>query len=148
MSIKEKRIIATTISNLLIFAVYFVIILRMYQDGRFDGEDAARLVGQSVLILIGAQIVANIVVSIVVAIIHAIATREEEPDITDERDKLIELRALRLSFILFASSFAGAIASLALGASYFFAFQVMLVAGAVSDVIGNVFRLYLYRRGF
>ncbi len=148
MSVKEKRIIATLISNLLVFAVYFVIVLRMYQDGRFDGEDGARLVGQSILILIGAQIVANIIVSIIVAIIHAISTREEEPDITDERDKLIELRALRLSFLLFGGTFAGAIASLALGSTYFFAFQVMIVAGAVSDVVGQAYRLRLYRRGF
>ena len=148
MSIKEKRIIGTLISNVLIFAAYLIIIIGMYQDGRFDGDDAARLVGQSILILIGAQIIGNIIVSIAVAIIHAIATREQEPDITDERDKLIELRALRLSFLLFGMTFVGGIAALAFGSTYFVAFQVLIAAGAISDVIGNLFRLRLYRRGF
>lgn len=149
MSRQETRIVTSMIANSAIFIVYFVIVLGMYQDGRFDGDDAARLVGQSVLILIGAQIVGNIVVAILVAIGRAIVTgKEEEPDITDERDKLIELRALRLSFILFGAAFVGTVTALALGVTYFTAFQMIIVSLAIADFIGNILRLVRYRRGF
>lgn len=149
MSKQETRIATGMVTNTAIFIVYFLIIIGMHQDGRFDGDDAARLVGQSVLILIGAQIVGNIVVAIIVAIGRAIVTgKEEEPDITDERDKLIELRALRLTFFLFGAAFVGTVTALALGATLFTAFQMIIVALAASDFIGNALRLVLYRRGF
>lgn len=145
MSLKEWRIAASMVTNAVIFVAFAIIIYGMYQDGRFDGEAASRLVGQSVLILIGVQIAGSIIANILVTIFHAIVTREEERDITDERDRIIELKGLRLSFLLFGVSFAAAIAALALGSTYFTAFMVMLVAGAVSDVAGNLWRLRLYR---
>ena len=149
MSKQETRIATGMVTNTIIFIAYFLIIIGMYQDGRFDGDDAARLVGQSVLILIGAQIVGNIVVAILVAIGRAMVTgKDEEPDITDERDKLIELRALRLTFFLFGAAFVGTATALALGATLFTAFLMIIVALAGSDFIGNILRLVLYRRGF
>lgn len=149
MSKQETRIATGMVTNTIIFIAYFLIIIGMYQDGRFDGDDAARLVGQSVLILIGAQIVGNILVAILVAIGRAMVNgKDEEPDITDERDKLIELRALRLTFFLFGAAFVGTATALALGATLFTAFLMIIVALAGSDFIGNILRLVLYRRGF
>jgi len=149
MSKQELRIATGSVTNTVIFIVFLIIIIGLYQDGRFDGDGAGRLVGQSVLILIGAQIVGNIVVAILTAISRAIITgEEEEPDITDERDKLIELRALRLTFILFGVAFVGTAVALSLGAALFTAFLMIIIAFAVSDLVGNALRLVLYRRGF
>ncbi len=148
MSLKETRLIATIVTNLAIFAAYFIIVLGMQADGRFDGEGATKLIGQSVLILIGAQIVATIIIQILATIFHAIVTRGEEPDITDERDKLIELRALRVSFILTGVGILGAMAAMAWGSSVFVTFQIIIAAMTVADFIGNATRLRFYRRGF
>jgi hypothetical protein len=148
MSVQERRVVVSLVANLLVFAVFFVIVLGMYQDGRFDGEDASRLIGQAILWLIGAEIVANIAGSILLAIGHAIATGEEEPDVTDERDKLIELRALRISFYLFGAAFVGVAVAMALGASFVVAFLAMMASLAIADAVGNLVRLWRYRRGF
>jgi hypothetical protein len=148
MSLKETRLVATLVTNLAIFAAYFIIVLGMQADGRFDGEDATRLIGQAVLILIGAQIVATVIIQILATIFHAIATRGQEPDITDERDKLIELRALRVAFIVTGVGILGAMTAMALGSTVFVTFQIIIAAMTVGDFIGNATRLRLYRRGF
>lgn len=148
MSLKETRLIATMVTNLAIFAAYFIVVLGMNADGRFDGEDATKLIGQSVLILIGAQILATIVIQILATVFHAIATRGQERDIIDERDKLIELRALRVSFILTGVGILGAMTAMALGSTVFVTFMIIIAAMTVGDFIGNATRLRLYRRGF
>ena len=148
MSVQEKRVLVSLVSNVLVFGVFFAIILGMYHDGRFDGEDAGRVIGQAILWLIGAQILAHIVGHILFAIGSAVATGEEEPDITDERDKLIELRALRISFYLFGAAFLGVVVAMALGTSFVVAFLSINSALAIADALGNIVRLRLYRRGF
>jgi MFS family permease len=149
MSAQERRSLISLVSNVLIFGIFFAIILGQYQDGRFDGEDASRLIGQAVLWLIGAQIVAAIVGAILLAIITAVVTgRNPEPDVTDERDKLIELRALRVSFYLFGAAFVGVILAMALGTTFVVAFLAIIISLAVADAFGNVVRIWLYRRGF
>ena len=148
MSLKEARIAVTLVTTLATCAVYFFIVLGMQADGRFDGEDATRLIAQAILILIGAQILATIIAQIVATIGHAIATRGEEPDITDERDKLIELRALRVSFIITGVGIVGALVAMATGSTVFATFQIIIASMTVGDLVGNVTRLRLYRRGF
>jgi hypothetical protein len=135
--------------NLAVFIAYFIIITGMHADGRFDGDDAAQLVGRALLYLIGVQIGATILAHIIAAIIHAIATRSEEPDIIDERDRGIELRALRVSFIVFGVGFVVTLGAMAFtSTTMFFAFQYLVAAMTLGDLLGNFTRLRLYRRGF
>lgn len=149
MSAQERRSVVSLISNVLVFGIFFVIIINQYQDGRFDGEDAGRLIGQAVLWLIGAQIVAAIVGAIAAATITAIVTgRNPEPDVTDERDRLIELRALRISFYVFGAAFVGVIVAMSLGTTLVVAFLAVILSLAIADALGNVARIWLYRRGF
>lgn len=148
MSLKESRILVTIIATLAIFAAYQIIILGRYEDGRFDGEDGLRLIGQAILILIGVQVAGTIIAQIVATIIHAIVTRQEEPDFDDERDKLIELRALRVSFILVGVGIVGTMVAMATGTAVFWVFNLIIIAMIAGDIVGNVVRLRLYRRGF
>lgn len=148
MSLKETRILVTLISTATVFAIYQIVVLGLEADGRFAGDDGTERIAQAILILIGVQIAATIVAQIVASIVHAVATGQEEPDITDERDKLIELRALRISFFIVGVGIVGTLAAMALGTEIFWVFNLIIIAMTVGDIVGNGIRLTLYRRGF
>ena len=121
----------------------------MFQEGRFDGPGASSLVGKSSFVLIGASIVVSIVVQIVFAIIHAIATRENERFTSDERDKLIELKAMQIILITFSVGFLASMGVLALEMLLpYMVFLLIILSMFVANIIGDLAKLFLYRRGF
>ena len=149
MSYQEKKVAVSLISALIVFALYAFYMFGMFQEGRFDGPGASSLVGKSSFVLIGASIVVSIVVQIVFAIIHAIATREYERFMTDERDKLIELKAMQITLITFSVGFLASMGVLALEmlVSYM-VFLLIIFSMFVANVVGDIPKLLLYRRGF
>ncbi len=93
----------------------------------------------------------SIFTHIVAAIVYAIKTGEEDPkidDTEDERDKLIDLRGTRITYIV--SSFGVFLSMLAfvLGQPPLVMFSLLIFFGIFAQVIGDISRLVLYRRGF
>jgi hypothetical protein len=149
MSYHEKRSVASIVSTLLVFGTYYAAMIWMYQDGRFEGPDAASLIGLSILILIACAIAFNIVVTILFSIVFAIAEGDSHPSfVVDERDKLIELKGLRISAYLVGAGFVLSMAALALGQPVFLVFNFIVSSFAFGDVISNIAKLRMYRRGF
>ncbi len=149
MSQQERRVAASLISALIVFAAYAIIMFGMYQEGRFAGSGAASLVGKSTIALIVASIVASIVLQILFAIGHAVATREHERMVTDERDKLIELKAMQISYLAFSVGFLISMIVLALeGATAPMVLLIIVVSMFAASVVGDLVKLALYRRGF
>lgn len=98
--------------------------------------------------MIGIGILVRIGVQIVFSIGHAIATREDEDMVTDERDKLIELKAMQIAFVSFSVGFLALMGILAM--SMLVPYMVILLTIACmygASVIGDVAKLALYRRG-
>ncbi len=115
----------------------------------FDSATVFQFWGQAVLILIGVQIVLVIVGQIVLAIIHTIAAKKDDiPTFEDERDKLIELKAMRSTFIVFGVGFILSMIILAVGGQPISAPVIMLVGMMAADIMGNLSKLYFYRRGY
>ena len=149
MSYQEKRVAASLISALIVFALYAVYMFGLHQDGRFTDPDASALVGKSAFVLIGVSIVVSIVVQIGVTILHAIVTRECERSMTDERDKLIELRAMKITLIAFSIGYLASMGVLALEMLLpYMVFVLILLSMYVANVLGDISKLFLYRRGF
>ena len=150
MSRRELGIVATVVSSLVVYGLYLVIVFGMYQEGRFDTADATSLVGKAILLLMLAQIVAYIVTQIVVSAVSYAGAREEGPDrpFVDERDKEIELRENRVSFIVVTVGFISSMVVLALGGSTLLVFNLFILALTLGDVFGKLRKLYLDRRGF
>ena len=94
------------------------------------------------------SIVAKIIIYILFSIVNMIATREEEPSITDERDKLIELKATRNSLYVFGAGFLVAMGSLVMEMPPSAMFIILICAGIVSEMISDLSQFYFYRRGF
>ncbi len=149
MSYQEKNSFVVLISSILIYGVYYFIVSRMYFEGRFEGAEGLSLLGKSVLGLMLGGIVVIIIISILAAILHAMITGEENPSqIVDERDKMIELRALRVAYYVFGGGFVLSMVALALGWEVFLVFNLILLGCFVAGIAEALTQIILYRRGF
>lgn len=147
MDIKEKRIFISLIGSVLILGFYAYYVYSRYIAGNLDILNDFRFWGKSFLILIPVAIVTQIIIQIIFAIyVHATSKEEIDP-VEDERDKLIELKAIKISHYLFIVGFMLAMGSLALGSQPWIMFVVLISSGFIASVVNEIARLYFYRRG-
>ncbi len=144
---KEKQIVVTLINTLIIFGCY-----TFYVYTRYLANDAGLLNdnafwGRTFLIFIPVAIVAQIVLHIIFGIINGIITREQMTDMSDERDKLIELKAIRISHWLFTFGFLLAMGSQAIGMETKVMFMTLIASGFISAIISESAKIYFYRKG-
>lgn len=146
MSIQERRALVSLISGLVIFAVYSAYMFQRLPSGEAYSPDVFHYWGSFILILIPVSIVARIIIYILFSIINKIVTNEDEPWITDERDKLIEMKAARNSLYVFMVGLLLAMASLVAYWPPTAMFIILLFAGMMSEVIGDLSQFFFYRR--
>ena len=107
-----------------------------------------RFWGKAFLILIPVMIVAQIIIHIIFIIINKIVTNEDAPSFMDERDKLIELKAVRISHWLFSLGFLPAMGSQAMGMQPWVMFITLVASGFIASCFSEITKIYLYRKGF
>lgn len=147
MTFQEKRSIVHIISSILIFGGYFIYIFQRHQNGILDPTDF-RFWGKSILILIPVQIAVTIVLHIIFSIINTIATKEKEPKITDERDKIIELKSSRNAYYVYMIGFLLAMGALALNMQITVMFIVLVSAQFMAQIAWNTTQFFFYRKGY
>ena len=151
MSFQEKNITVSLVSFILILGFYLTRLSRMLQDGGLNSSDVFRLWGIVIALAIIFTIVATILTHIVSAIIQAVKTGEEDPeieDIEDERDKLIDLRGTKVAYFISSIGVLLSMLTFALGQPPLVMFTLLIFFGIVAQIIGDISRLVLYRRGF
>ena len=147
MSFQERQALVSLLTTLLLAVVFLVYVLPRYPVGNPYGAEVFRFWGLAVVILVPVSIAANIAISIVFSIVYSMTTKEKASSFADERDKLIELRALRIALYVFTCGFFLAMGSLALGMPPSVMFIVLMVSGYGSGMVGDLSRIYLYRKG-
>lgn len=100
------------------------------------------------LVLIPVTIVSQIIIHIVFTIINKIVTNEDMPTLSDERDKLIELKAIRISHWIFITGFLLSMVSQVIGMPPYAMFIILIASGFVSAIISEIAKIYFYRKGF
>ncbi|NDI34111.1 hypothetical protein [Chengkuizengella sediminis] len=148
MSYEEKNNIVSLISTILISSGFFIYVLQNYQEGSLDSANVFNFWGSVFFLLIIVTIVSNIILHIIFGIINTIATKEEIPSISDERDKLIELKATRNSYYVFVAGFLLAMGSLVFDMSPNVMFSILFISGSAASMMDSISKLYFYRRGF
>lgn len=148
MSYQERRAIVSLISSILITTLYSAYMVQRYPAAGPYSAEVFHFWGAFFLILIPVSIVARILIHIVFSIINTMATREMEPSVTDERDRLIELKAARNSLYIFAVGVLLAMGSLVVDMPPPVMFIILICAGLVSEMISIISQFYFYRRGF
>jgi uncharacterized membrane protein len=147
VSYQERRSILNLFSGILIAVIYSAYMIQRYPQADAYSPEVFQFWGAFFLILIGVSIVARIIIFILFAILNAIMQQEQEPDITDERDRLIELKSMRTGFYVFMIGFIVALVMVAAGQPPAVMFITLLCAGLASDMISTIFEFYFYRRG-
>jgi hypothetical protein len=145
---KEKQILVTTISFVLIFVCYALYVYHKYIAVNFGILNDFKFWGKAFLILIPVTIVAQIIIHIVFAIINKIITNEDMSTLSDERDKLIELKSIRISHWIFTAGFMLAMGSQVIDMPHYAMFMTLIVSGFLSAIISAMAKIYFYRRGF
>ncbi|MEI4771474.1 hypothetical protein WAX74_17750 [Psychrobacillus sp. FJAT-51614] len=148
MSYQEKKNIVSLISTLLIFSLYSMYVFHMYQEGKFHTTDVFSFWGTFIVILIAVSIAVKIIIYIIFNIIYRITTNEKEPAFSDELDKLIKLKATTISHYVFVGGFFLAMGSLVMDVSPYVMFIILILSGVISEIVGLITEIYLYRRGF
>jgi len=151
MSFQEKNITVTLVSFTLILVIYLTRMFGMIQDGSLDSSAVFRLWGIVIVLAIVFTIVATILTHIITAIIEVIRTGNENPeieDIQDERDRLIDLRGTKVTYFVSSIGVFLAMLTFVLGQPPLVMFSLLIFFGLLAQVIGDISRLILYRRGF
>jgi len=138
MSFQEKQISATLITTLILFGSYFVIAFEtLFVEGKPD-------LGANLILLFSGAVVLMIVAQIIMHILFAVLGMSEKPD---ERDRLIELKATRISYFVLVVGVWVTASTPLFWSSVFLILNVMILAFMLSAVVGQVAQLVMYRRG-
>lgn len=147
MGHQEKQSFVSIIGSVLIIGFYTLYVYKNNVAGDPEILNDFRFWGKSFLWLIPIGIGVQIVIHILFAIGNRIVTQEDMPDISDERDKLIELKSIRISHWIFVFGFMLSMGSLAFGMQAYVMFITLLSSGFLASLVSEVAKIIYYRRG-
>lgn len=164
MSYQEKRTLVTIIIGFFVLVIYGIYALSNYQNGSIPIDDLSAWATR-ILIFIGIGILATILTQIVFHIIYSIAISIREkannPDttnediekiikqtmITDEMDKLVELKSMRVGFIIAGIGFILSLISIIMGYSPMVMMHTIFVSFSLGSICEGLMQIFYYRRG-
>jgi drug/metabolite transporter (DMT)-like permease len=149
MSFQERNITASLVVFTLILGFYITRVFQLVQSDHFDLTNMVRLWGIVIVLGIVVTIIGIILAHIGSGIVQAIKTREEPviEDIQDERDRLIDLKGTRVAYIVYSIGVLLSMLTFAFGRPPLEMFSLLILAGLVGQIISDISRLVLYRRG-
>jgi hypothetical protein len=164
MSYQEKRTIVTIITGLFILSAYFIYTYTKFQSGVVIEGDL-KFWATAMLLFIGIGVVATIIIQIIFHILLSIAIamqaklKDENCDdkeiektielemVSDEMDKLIELKSNMVGFGVAGAGFVLALIALVLNYSPVVMLNVMFASFYFGSLLEGITQLYFYRKG-
>lgn len=147
MDIKEKRILVSLLTSVILFVWYAVYVYNNYILPKPVLLDDFHFWGRTFMIFVPIGIVSQIIIHIVFAIIIKVVYKENPDEAADERDKLIQLKAIRWGHYLLITGFFVSMTTVALGMQLRYLFLILITSGFVSSIVEEVASLYYYRKG-
>jgi len=151
MSFQEKNFTASLVTFTLILGYYLIRLFQIIQGGNFNSTSVVRLWGFVIAFGIVGTILVTIFTHILSAITQAIKTGGEDPkieDIQDERDQLIDLRGTKVTYIVSSVGVFLSMLTFAFGQPPLVMFCLLIFFAFFAQIVGDISRLILYRRGF
>lgn len=151
MSFQQRNITVSLVTFILILGFYLTRIYQLLQTDSFISTNIFRLWGIIVVLAIIATIVFTILAHVGSAVFQVIKTGDENPkieDIQDERDRLIDLRGTQVTYIVSSLGVLTAMLTFVFGQPPLVMFSLLIFSGLLAQIIGDISRLVLYRRGF
>lgn len=149
MSFQEKNIAVSFVNFSLILLFYLFRLWQLIGSERFVPNQVFRLWLIIIVASIVVTIVATILTHIGAGIVEAIKTKAKPviEDITDERDKLIDLKGTKTTYTFSSIGTFIAMLTFALGQPPLVMFTLLILFGLLAQIVGDGVRLYFYRRG-
>ena len=150
MSFQEKNISVSLVTFVLILGFYLIRVFQFIQSESFSSTNVFRLWGITIALSIVVTILFTILTHIGSGIIQAIQTNEE-PDIKeikDERDQVIDLRGTKVTYFVYSIGVFLSMLTFVFGQPPLVMFSLLIFFGLAAQIIGDISRLVLYRRGF
>ncbi len=147
MSAHERQAVVSLLTTLVLAVFFVAFLVPRYPMGNPYAPAVFHFWGMAFVVLVPVSIVANIAVSMVFTMVYVMATGQKTSSFADERDKFIELMALRNALFAFTAGFSLAMGSLAIGMPPTVMFIVLMGSGDGSGLVVNISKLYAYRRG-
>ena len=150
MSFQEKNIAVSLSTFTLILGFYLLRIFQMIQGESFNSTNVFRLWGIIVLLAMIGTILLTIFTHIASGIVHKVRTNEDPhiEDIEDERDQLIDLKGIKVAYILSSIGVALSMLTYVFGHPPLVMFSLLIFSGITAQIVADIWRLALYRRGF
>ena len=160
MSYPEKRTIVSMVAGFALLTAYCIYMVGAYQNGLFAPDDL-RFCAKAMLIFIGIGVGVTIVLQILfhIALSVGIAIRKggcedgeiekeiNDAAVEDEMDKLIELKAMKVGFIIAGAGMIAGLVSLVVGFPGAVMLNLMYLAMGLGSLAEGAASLYYYRRG-
>lgn len=164
MSYQEKQTIFSVLTGITVLIAYIIYAYARIQSGNIVFEDLRFwavsmliFIGLGVVITIIGQIVFHILLSVSIAVKEKVKNSELSDEqiektinnemITDEMDKLIELKSMRIGFYFSGIGFVTGLILLVLNYSPVIMLNVMYLSFSVGSLIEGFTQLYYYRKG-
>lgn len=149
MSYQEKNITVSLFSHLLIGVYYLANLLPIIQSSELVAGRLYTLWSIVIAVNIVVNIIASILTNILLTIVEAIRSRKyEDPQfIEDERDKLIGLKGIRSTYFTFSIGVLLSVFAFIYGQPPLMMISLIVLFSILAEIIGDVSKIYLYRRG-
>ncbi len=164
MSYQERRTGVSILTGILLLAAYCNYAFGKYNSGAVSPDDL-KFWASTMLIFIGIGVGASIIIQIIFHILYSISLavkakiQDEHSDdrviektieaefVEDERDKLIELKSMRVGFIIAGIGFVGGLVSLVLNYSPAVMLNIVFLSFSAGSLLEGIGQLYYYRKG-
>jgi hypothetical protein len=149
MSNRQIAISVSLISTLLVLTYYLVRVLPLLQQAEINAGAVFRLWGIVIAASIILNIAGNILANIALNIAHAIKTKsaEEVRLVDDERDQLIELKGIRVSYLVSSTGVFLSMLGFVLGQPALVMFSLLIFFFLAAEIIGDISQFIYYHRG-
>ena len=147
MTYQEKKSILSIFSNILIFGGYSLYVFVLNREESLSQINEPSFWGKFVLISIPVSIVAHIIIHIAFVIFNKVTSDEDAPSFSDELDKLIELKAMQLGYVVFIFGFMSAMITQVMHMELYVMFIVLISSGYMASLLDDIAKLYFYRNG-
>ncbi len=164
MSYQEKRTGASIFGGVLVLAAYCIYAFGKYRSGVVAPDDL-KFWAITMLVFVGIGIGVSVAIQIIFSILFSISVavkrklQDESCDdkeidqaikvetVEDERDKLIELKSMRVGFIIAGVGMIGGLVALALNYSAAVMLNIIYLSFLVGSLCEGAGQLYYYRKG-
>lgn len=165
MTYQISRTITRILTGAVLLTVYLFQVYNRYQAGILSMEKIQSL-AQLMLVFLGIGIVVTIAVEIVFHILFSIGvamkeTIKKEGDcddkeigrtikqemVEDEMAKLIDLKSLKIGYVISSIGFVSSLISLALGHPVFITVNILFVSLFIAGILEGFARIHYYKRG-